>query len=367
MNIIYKILLLSLLFLPGAYATHLMGGEIRAVHISGQTFRISVHVYLDLVNGSNAADVMQTVNVCFGDGSTSELPRSNTTRLPDFPAAVAIFEKTYTFSSSGKFQISASVSSRSPYLNLPNAISENLFLWTVIDTYSPNNSPILPYPLIAAGVKQVFAIDLKPLVADNDSISISLQTVSKPSPGTCGVRSLQTSFFYPNDLTKNGTFKVDSKNKKLVWNAPELAGNYVYAFIVNEWRDGIIISQSYHEGTIVVTDRSGEAVSIPQYEPAGAFITSVPISTLASPEISMKLDAYPIPTEDILNFKVYSKKRSNIKVQLINLQGKVLKEISSKEQAILFEEAFDIHILSKGIYILKASNELESVSQKIIR
>ena len=367
MKTLYKILLLSLLFLPRAYSSHLMGGEIRAVHVSGQTYKISVHLYLNLVNGASAAEATQTVAVCFGDGGTTELPRISTTRLPDFPASVAIFEKTYTFSSSGTFQVAASISQRSGYLNLPNAISESLFLWTVLDTSSPNNTPVLPYPLIAAGVKQVFSIDLKPSIADNDSISVRLQNVSKPSPGTCGVRSLQSTFFYPNDLTRNGTFKVDTKNKKLVWNAPEIVGNYVYSFVVDEWRDGIVISQSYHEGTIVVADRTGETVNIPQYEPAGALITSVPVTTVDSPEISMRLEAYPVPTQDFLTFKVYTKKRSAIKVQLINLQGKVVKEITSKEQSILFQEELDLRLLSNGIYLLKASNDLESVTQKVIR
>jgi len=367
MKTLYKILLLSLLFLPSAYASHLMGGEIRAVHVSGQTYKVSVHLYINLNVGSGDGISSQKVPVCFGDGYTSEIPWVSTTRLPDVAVGVAIFEKTYTYPSSGTFQISTAIDSRSPYLNLPNAITENLFLWTVLDTQSPNNSPVLPYPLIAAGIKQVFSIDLKPLVADKDSISVRLQNVSKPSPGTCGVRSLQSTFFYPNDLTRNGTFKVDTKNKKLVWNAPEIVGNYVYSFVVDEWRDGIVISQSYHEGTIVVTDRPGETVNIPQYEPAGALVTSVPVPTVESPEISMRLEAYPVPAQDFLTFKVYSKKRSVIKVQLINLQGKVLKEITSKEQSILFQEELDLRLLSNGIYLLKASNDLESVTQKVIR
>jgi hypothetical protein len=367
MKTLYKTVLFLFVFISKTYASHLMGGEIRATYVSGQTYKISVHVYLDLVNAAGAANAMQTVQVCFGDGNTSEIPRVSTTRLTDFAASVAVFEKTYTYPSSGTFQISASINSRSSYINLPNSINENLFVWTVINTQTANNTPVLPYAAIAAGVKQVFSVDLAPAVQDQDSITVRLQFVSKPSPGTCGVRGLQTGYFYPNDLTKAGTFKIDSKNKRLVWNAPEAAGNYIYAFVVDEWRDGIIISQSYHEGTIIVTDRPGETVKIPDYEASGGLITAVPVTDSGSPEISMTLQAYPVPTDDFLTFKVYSKKRSIVKVQLINLQGAVVKELSSKIQVMNFQDEFDMRLLSKGLYLLRALNDVESVTQKIVR
>jgi hypothetical protein len=367
MKTFYNIFLLIFIACPKLYATHLLGGEIRAAHVSGQTYKVAVHVYLDMSNGASAASAMQSINICYGDGQTSEIPRVSSSSLPG-NMSVGVFEKTYTYSSSGTFQISASINSRtSGYLNLANVESENLFLWTVVDTQSQNTTPILPYPKLSAGVRQVYSLDLKPAVSDKDSITIGLQSVSKPSPGTCGVRSLQSSFFYPNDLTKTGTFKIDQKNKKLIWNAPERVGRYIYSFVVYEWRDGIVISESYHEGTIVVADRPGDQVTIPDYEPAGSLITSIPPATENSAEVSMTLDAYPVPTEDFLSFKVYSKKRSTMQVRLFNLQGQMVRQMFSKEPSLLFQDIFDMRLLPKGLYVIKAENSEQSVSQKVVR
>lgn len=358
-------LLLFVIIGHTASATHLMGGEIRTAHVSGQTFRISVHVYLNIETGGPATTAMQTVPVCFGDGATGELPRVSLTTLPDKKYAVGVFEKNYTYPSSGIYQISSSLNNRSGSLNIPFAETLPLFLWTVLDTQLSNVSPILSYPIIEAGVRQVLTIDLKAEAADNDSITFRLQGLSRPSPGTCGVRSLEQSFFYPNDLTKNGTFKIDSRNKKLIWNAPERIGTYLYAFVADEWRDGVAISQSYHEGMIIVTDRPGDTVQIPPYEPAGPLVTST--GGGGSPEMSMRLQAYPVPTDNFLNFKVTSKKRAAINVQLINLKGIVVKQIKSGEAVNDFENQFDMRQLTPGVYVIRAENSEESISQKVIR
>lgn len=367
MKTLYVLLLIVFITLPKSYATHLLGGEIRAAHVSGQTYKISVHLQLDRNTGTNASNAMQSVNVCFGDGQTSEFPRISVTSLSE-ELMLSVFEKTYTYPSSGTFQISASINARTGgFLNLENAETENLFLWTVIDTQAPNATPILPYPTLTAGIRQIFSIDLQPLVADKDSVTMRLQAASRPSPGTCGVRSLHPSFFYPNDLTKNGTFKIDQKGKKLIWNAPERVGRYVYAFVVYEWRDGIAISESYHEGTIIVSDKPGEQVIVPQYESAGSLITSVPPSDGNSPEVSMTISAYPIPTEDFLSFRVSSIKPSTIQVQLFNLQGQMVRAMFSREPVYSVQDEFDVRMLPKGLYILKADNGQESVSQKVVR
>lgn len=365
MKTLYKIFILFLVTSGATYATHLLGGEIRATHVAGQTFKIAVHLYFE--SGNTASNNTLEVPVCFGDGGTANLPRVSFTSSPDGKYSIGIFEKNYTYPSSGTFQVAATISNRSGgFLNLPNSELQPLFLWTVISTQLANTTPTFGYPKLQAGTKQTFIIDLKPSITDNDSVSIHLQNVAKPSPGTCGVRSLDYSYFYPNDLTKSGTFKVDNQSKKLIWNAPTRAGKYIYAFVADEWRDGIIISQSYHEGTVVVSDLPGDTVEVPAYEPAGELVTSVPGGTVSS-EISISMDAYPVPTTDYLTFRVYSKTRSLMNVQLVNLQGQVVREINSASAGILFENQFDVRLLHNGVYLLRAKNDRESVVLKVIR
>jgi hypothetical protein len=366
MKSLYGSLILFLLTVSQSFASHVLGGQITASHLTGQTYKIIVNVYMDANNAAGAIENAASLLVCFGDGNTADAPTVSTVNL-DGGVALIRYEKTHSYSTSGSFQISAGISSRtSDYLNLPSDGSGKFFLWTVINTEFSNSTPILGPAGMTAGVRQPFVTDLSPAVQDTDSISFRLQSVSSPSPGTCGVRSLEKAFLYPNDLTKTGTFKIDNKSKKLIWTAPEVAGKYTYAFVVDEWRNGIVISQSYYERTIHVTDRPGNTVAIPEYEPAGALITAV-INPGTSPESQIMMNAYPVPATDFLTFKVYSQKKAVITVRLVNLKGVVVRETSSQNPEVEFESMMDVSQLSPGLYILQSGNGVETVSKKVLR
>jgi hypothetical protein len=367
MTRVYQTLIILILTASSTFASHLFGGEIRASHTSGQNYKVAVHLYFNPGDGQSASDAQTSVTVCFGDGRTADLQRVSLNRNSNDNYSVGVYEGSHTYAASGTYQISASVSNRSTFLNLPNANLTTLFLWTVINTQISNNTPVLAHPPLYAGIRQIFSIDLNPTTPENDSISISLQVASRPSPGSCGVRMEEAAYFYPNDLTRTGTLKVDPQNKTLTWNAPERAGNYLYSFVVREWRNGIVISESYHESTIIVSDRGGETVQVPEYEPAGTLVTAVKPTQSVSPEISLRVEAYPIPTENYLTFKVYAKNRSLITVQLLNIQGQVVKETTSSEASVLYQDEFDLSRLNKGVYILRAATATHSVTQKVIR
>ncbi|PSL30248.1 T9SS type A sorting domain-containing protein [Dyadobacter jiangsuensis] len=367
MKSVYSILLLILLSVY-AHATHLRGGEIMATYISGQTYKIAVRMYLD-PNGGGPAESMGSIKVCMGDGNVIDMPRVaiDPEVLPG-SAVVHKYETNYTFNSSGIYQISVANDERSPnIINLPDALGTTQFIWTVIDTQQPNSTPVLPYLSFEAGVKQVFSIDLKPTVADNDSITVRVARLSKPSPGTCGVRMLDHTYLFPNEISATGTFKVDAAQKKLVWTAPEVVGNYLVAMVVTEWRGGVKISESYREGMVTVIDKPGDTVEIPPYESSeyGGVITSTPV--VSSSEVSMAVQAYPVPTENFVTVKAYSKQRAIIRLQLIDMNGRILTEIASKTPEISVQEVFDMRNLARGMYLIRASNAKDSVTQKVLR
>ena len=54
-------------------------------------------------------------------------------------------------------------------------------------------------------------------------------------------------------------------------------------------------------------------------------------------------------------------------MKLFNLQGQMVRQIFSKEPALFFQDVFDMRQLPKGLYVLKAENSLESISQKVVR
>jgi hypothetical protein len=366
MKSVYKIIFLLLLITPMCYATHIKGGEISATYVSSQTYEIKVRLFLDAQN--DASSGQSTVEVCFGDGSTKEFSRTKGGTIPGSGnVSYSEYIGTHTYPSTGTYQISVSLLNRtSGLINLPNSEQTPFFLWTVVNTELANNTPQMPYPLFEAGVRQLFSIDLKPSLQDQDSITVKVSRLSKASPGTCGVRMVDHTYLFPNEISSSGIFKVDVAKKKLVWQAPEVIGNYAYAMVVSEWRNGIIISETYREGLISVIDRPGETVEVLPYESSefGGLITSAP--NVDSPEVSMAVEAYPVPSEDFVTVKAYSKTRAVIRLQLIDIKGRIIREITSKSPVILFQEEFDVSNLNRGIYIIRAGNSIDSVSQKIL-
>lgn len=249
MKSVYGIFLFFTLLSSMCQATHFRGGEIMAAHISGQTYKIKARLYIDVHYGSNGE--IPPVTACMGDGNTKILIRIDSQMLRDSNTAVQTYEGTYTYGSSGTFQISIAPEPRNlTYLNFRNEDADQAFIWTVINTQLANSTPVLPFLNFYAGVRQQFVVDLKPSVADQDSISIHVQRISKGSPGACGVRMQEHGYMFPNEVSTNGTFKVEPALKQLIWKAPEVAGTYLYAMVVDEWRDGIKISETYREARL---------------------------------------------------------------------------------------------------------------------
>lgn len=366
MKLVYTLLILLLLS-THVHASHLRGGEILASHVSGQTYSIKVRIYGDMQKGEQAMNALTSVSVCMGDGSVMDLPRLSIAPIGNSGSvSVAEYQGTHTYPTSGIYQISVALQDRTAQiLNFPNSENTSQFLWTVIDTQLSNSTPVLPNLELEAGVRQVFSIDLKPTVADPDSITIRVARLSKPSPGTCGVRMQDHSYLFPNEVSATGTFRIEQN--KLIWTAPEMTGNYLFAMTVVEWRAGAKISESYREGMVTVIDRPGQTVEVPPYESAeyGGVVTSTPV--VSSPEISMAIQAYPVPTDDYVTVKAYSKRRANIRLQLIDMNGRVLRETHSKNLEISMQEQFDMRRLASGIYLVRASNGKDSVTQKIVR
>lgn len=370
MQTFYRALFFIFISASFASATHLLGGEIRATNLAGLTYRISAQIYFDALGGGPATDSQKTIEICFGDGSTAIANRSSLTALTgEFKGiSVGVYEVTHTYPTTGLFQISSAIDNRSMGIINYNDDSTPMFLWTVINTQFSNSTPILSSPVTTAGAKQILKIDLKPTISDSDSISAHLQKLSAPSPGTCGVRMLDEKYIFPNDVVKKGTFSLDQIDKKLIWNSPEALGTYIYAVVIDEWRDGIKISETYREGIITVIEKDGPTVEIPAYQPATTtgVIAGNPDGDYS--ELTLALSAYPVPTQDYLTVKVESKYATTLKIQLINLEGRVVQEINTTSPTVEWKDQLDLRQLTSGLYIIKASDENgKFVTRKVVR
>jgi hypothetical protein len=368
MKKIYSILFLLFLSISSSYAATIKGGNIHVSSENNLTFHIRVQLYMD-VTQALASKGNERIQICFGDSQTGFASVSGYERLPDNKTVKAIYETKYTYAESGIYQIGVTLRGREGvYQNLIDAESSDIFLWTVVNTAFTNSTPNLITPSFEGGVKQNFLVDFQQNNTDQDSISVRLQSLSKRTAGTCGVRDKNHNYFFPNDVTKNGTFKIDPFTKQLTWTAPEKEGEYLYAYVVDEWRDGIKISESYHEASVRVQTRTGTTVEIPAYEPAIESILLNPIEDID--KIKLHLSAYPVPTQDFLTVQIVATNTvsSSVQIQLINIQGKVVQEIKKANltnQAFVGE--FDMRSLSSGVYIIRASNGEFTTSQKVVR
>ena len=80
------------------------------------------------------------------------------------------------------------------------------------------------------------------------------------------------------------------------------------------------------------------------------------------------INTYPNPTSDNINVELYSQKVSTIKLQLVDLTGKLIKEINVGEVQGNYKHTINTTGISKGIYFLKViANDAVEVKKIIIQ
>lgn len=363
---LYSIAFILLFTYHTAFSAQIEGGEIRAKSISTQSYDITVSLFLNESNSGPDQAIPKNIMVCLGNGETKIANRTSYLSIPGTTGkSTATYQLSYMYPVAGAYQISAKIKGRfQQAVNLVNSPDNELFLWTVINTNFENTTPELPVLEAKAGLKQKFTLNINPTDAEGDSVSFAIQKVSKSSLGTCGVRRLDYNYKYPNQVEEKGTFAIDQFGKKLIWTAPTKTGDYLFAFVMIEWRDGLKISETYREGIINVGILPGDEDAIPAY-------VYPETSSLISPDgqeaITMTIEAYPVPTDNIVNVKVASSKSSVITLQVIDTKGRIHNQFTTPNQEVTVEYQFDLTKYPKGLYIVRAIGNAKSVSKKIIR
>ena len=245
--------LLSVMIID-AWATHIRAGEITAVRISqsGLRYRFTLTIYRD------------TDGVEFGQGGVFNFGQSRTIgptlealraeAVDNLITEVNIGNNTsritiqfdHTFDGPGVYVVSFTEQNRNrDIINLGGASSENLpfHVETVIriragDT--PNDTPILTIPPIdRACIGARFIHNAGAFDPNGDSLAYRLVTPMQD-------RGVDIEAYVPLDNPNISTireegpgptiFEIDPVTGDLTWNAPQFAGEYNVAFIVEEWR-----------------------------------------------------------------------------------------------------------------------------------
>jgi len=335
--------------LHSAYASHLLGGEIhtRRLTTQGLTYEIRVLLYCDEVSGSLANDGQNNITICVGEGKQT-LIATRQSRVKITPkVSLSTYIAQYTYATPNTYTVSVAIENRNGDLANFNSVNTPFYIQTTFATNIINTTPVLNSVVgtQAAYSKQVFRDNANAVDAEGDSLIYRLEVSKQSQPGTCTVKDI-ADYRYPNEVTRQGVFQINSQTGELTWNAPVQVGSYAYAIIVEEWRDGVRISETQREVTLQVIDQGGVPVVIPPFEdPRNGVITSI------EPEDFLKI--FPSPTQNSIKVSYSSTKPLKVLFQLIDVKGEIVDEYQEPERYLTHVHDFNVGSLPQGIYFIR--------------
>ncbi|MDP4291028.1 MAG: gliding motility-associated C-terminal domain-containing protein [Bacteroidota bacterium] len=267
---------LALLAWVQVFATHQRAGEITYRVVPGKgilTYEITIVTY----SYSPSPADRDFLTLDFGDGTQDTVFRINGPAgvnpagtycnhlgeivAPDIKKNIYI--KNHTYAGMGVFKISLTDPNRNyGILNIPNSVEVPLYIETML-TINPfigaHSSPQLILPPIDNGcVNNVFRHN--PGAYDPNGDSLSYKLVVCRTTGGVNIPGYK----YPNQVDPNnpGTFTIDPKTGDITWDKPTLQGEYNFAFLIEEWRNGAMISYVTRDMQVTITNCTNKAPSI---------------------------------------------------------------------------------------------------------
>lgn len=268
-----------LFFISGSrlLATHLKGGEITVKRISDKslTYEFTLTTYTE----SNAAnDQQEEVNFCFGDGSgIFKAKRCCGTPINLGNGTLKnIYKIEYTYPApSLVYRVSVAIPNRNDGVrNMTRSVDVAFYVETSFSINSGlglNSTPLLLNPAVdlTAVVGQKFIHNANAVDAEGDSLAYRLSVSKTGESETCNSasRGITTpNFRQPNEVSSiKSNFDINPLTGDLVWDTPQELGIYNCAFIIEEWRNGVKISETVRDMQIEVKDADNRApkLSVP--------------------------------------------------------------------------------------------------------
>lgn len=231
-------------------ATHQRAGEITYRQISGLTYEVTITTYTFAPSAADRCEL--TIN--WGDGQSSVLPRSNgpsgqtpagifcehTGENISVEIRLNIYKGIHTYAAASTYRIWLEDPNRNLGIqNIPNSVDVPLYIETllVINPFlGSNSSPVLLLPPIDNG-----CVGLPYLhnagAYDPNGDSLSYRLVNCKGAGGLDIPGYEL----PSEVdTENpGTFTINPLSGDIYWDKPTRQGEYNFAFIIEEWRNGI--------------------------------------------------------------------------------------------------------------------------------
>ena len=234
---LYTILFLFLT--SSAFATHERAGEITFKHMSGLTYEVIILTYTFAPSPADRPEL----EIQWGDGTSSILPRVEKVDLTN-DIRRNVYKGEHTYSGASTYLLSLEDPNRNyGILNIPNSVNIPFYVETtlIINPFlGPNNSPVLLNPPLDNGCVGLPYIH-NPGAYDVDGDSLSYKLVE--CKGANG--EIIPGFVYPNMADPNnspGEFTINPFTGDILWDFPTLQGEYNFAMLIEEWRNGIMLS-----------------------------------------------------------------------------------------------------------------------------
>ena len=241
-------------------ATHNRGGEITFRHIAGYTYEITIKTvtytyseadrcYLQISWGDGTVEVINRVNGDLGASPSGEYCHLGEIMEGDDNIRLNIYTGTHTYAGNGTFVVSLEDPNRNyGIMNIPNSVSVPFYIETVlaIDNFmGTNDSPQTTlFPVGIACVGQKFIANAGAYDSDGDSLSYEI--VACKGAGGEDIPG----YSMPGG---DDEIYINPTTGDFVWDAPDLQGEYNFAYRIVEWRNGMVIGYVTRDFQVNVT------------------------------------------------------------------------------------------------------------------
>ena len=367
-------LFLLLMGAQTAWANHLAGGYIQASATTGTglTYDIKVVLYLNESLGATAADNLSAISLCFGDGTTGIVTRVSRIYIAGKEYSLNTYRITHTYAGSGTYTLATIINGRTTDQNIKTDVNQSFALTTTLttNTTASNQTPTPGFPPTGfrVAVSQKATLALSATDPDGDSLVYGL---AKPLVGNssdpCGYGLINT-YQFPNDLTRQGTFRLDSRTGILTWDAPALEGNYSVVITIDEYRNGVLISQTTQEISLLVDDKPGTPGTIPPYEPAlQGPTTGLVTATTPYADSDFEFAAFPSPVDDFMQVTIQTSNPATAVIRLFGTNGQELYTLTFNRAARQHGQIIGMSSFTPGVYLIRADVGGRSLTRKIVK
>jgi gliding motility-associated-like protein len=260
MKRLFTIIIFTLTFSVSVFATHQRAGEISYKCLNRLTYEATITTY---TYAPSLADRPE-LELFWGDGTSDIIKRvvqthlANNINLNIYKYDGASTGGRHTYPAPGTYIMSMEDPNRnSGIINIPNSVNIPFYIETtlVINPFLGNNSsPVLLNPPIDnACIFQPFMHNPWAYDPDGDSLSYHLDKCK----GAGGVYI--PGYFFP---PANNTLTIDPISGELLWDSPQLNGEFNICIIVDEWRKGIWIGSVRRDMQISVVSCTNQPPKI---------------------------------------------------------------------------------------------------------